>query len=104
MQFAYKRLTGNFTATAMITNRVDPASGSRWGQHGIMARDSTAIDSRMIHLQTNLASDGEPVDEPRIKHRPTNGDAEKFSTTWISEMATPALLPSINTNRRYANS
>ena len=37
MQFAYQRVSGDFTATARITNFVNPPA-ARWGRAGIMSR------------------------------------------------------------------
>ncbi len=37
MQYAYKSVTGDFVATARVTNVVNPPN-ARWGRYGIMAR------------------------------------------------------------------
>ncbi len=67
--FAYKKVTGDFTARAHIKSRVDPVAGSRWGKHGIMARYSTDTDARYTQCQTNVASSNEPIDLPRLQRR-----------------------------------
>lgn len=67
-QFAYKRVTGDFVATARITSRSDPA-GSRWGKHGWMARWTGAANSSYAMNMSCLAAPGEVVEFNALQFR-----------------------------------
>jgi uncharacterized repeat protein (TIGR01451 family) len=86
--FAYKPVTGDFSARVTITDRAF-VPGSRWGKHGIMARQDCTITSRysFIHDQ------GEDLqDATRMANRPTHGGADNF------EIVPAAVAPNNHAN------
>lgn len=82
-QFAYKELTGDFEIVAHITNRINPDAGGRWGKHGLMARWTLDANSRFTMLQTNLATPGQPIDEPRVANRVQHLDTGYTREWWF---------------------
>ena len=83
-QFAYAKIRGDFDVTARIANRL-PASGSRWGKHGIMARQDLTPRSRYSMTQDAVGDVGAAVhnDDDSIRHasRPTHGGSDNYEQT-----------------------
>ncbi|MCX9078748.1 MAG: hypothetical protein OIN84_12320, partial [Candidatus Methanoperedens sp.] len=75
--FAYTSVAGDFSASVRIAER-EFAPGSRWGKHGIMARQDCTVRSRY----TFLHDQGEdPQDTVRLAARPTHGGADNYEIT-----------------------
>jgi hypothetical protein len=78
--FAYSAVTGDFSARVTLAERVYPAITpiSRWGKHGIMARQDCSVRSRYTFIHDH----GEdPQDTTRMAVRPTHGGANNFEIT-----------------------
>ena len=67
MYYAYKSVTGDFDASVRITQRTNPA-GSRWGKHGLMARQTCHPNSRYSLAATHVSGEG-AYDTPRHQAR-----------------------------------
>ena len=75
--YAYSEVEGDFSARVTITDRQFPA-GSRWGKHGIMARQDCSDRSRYSFMHDQ----GEDLqDASRFATRPTHGGNDNFETT-----------------------
>jgi hypothetical protein len=72
--YAYKAVTGDFSARATIVDR-EFAPGSRWGKHGIMARQDCSPRSRYSFMHDHGA---DLQDAARFATRPTHGGADNF--------------------------
>ncbi len=72
--YAYKEVSGDFSARVRIANQ-DFAPGSRWGKHGIMARQDCSTDSRY----TFISDHGEDrQDATWLAARRTHGGVDNF--------------------------
>jgi thioredoxin reductase (NADPH) len=72
--FAYKEVAGDFSARVTIRDR-QFAPGSRWGRHGIMARQDCSPRSRYSFI----ADAGEdPQDSTSFEGRQTQGGGDNF--------------------------
>jgi hypothetical protein len=58
--FAYRRLAGDFSVTARITNRVFPPEGGRSARYGLMARRDCSPTSKYSLVHANLEADPGP--------------------------------------------
>jgi hypothetical protein len=84
--YAYKPVTGDFSARVTITDRVF-AVGSQWGKHGIMARQDCSTTSRYSFIH-----DQQDPDATRMANRPTHGGADNY------ENVPAAVAPDIHAN------
>jgi hypothetical protein len=74
--FAYSRVEGDFTFTTHIAGRRF-VPGSRWGKHGVMARQDLSNRSRYSFMHDQ----GEDLqDATRWASRPTHGGADNYET------------------------
>jgi hypothetical protein len=78
--FAYKEVTGDFSARVTITDRVF-ATGSRWGKNGIMARQDCSTRSRYSFIHDSNDGPAGELDPTRMANRPTHGGADNFEYT-----------------------
>ncbi len=67
--FAYQTVEGDFSARVTIQSN-DYAPGSRWGKHGIMARQDCSMRSAYSFTHENGL---DPQDAMRMAHRATHG-------------------------------
>lgn len=85
-QFAYSKIRGDFDVTARIASRV-PAAGTRWGKHGIMARQDLTPRSRysMTHDAIGDVTAGADNNDESNRHacRPTHGGSDNFEQTTL---------------------
>ena len=81
-QYVYKSVSGDFMATARVTDRVDPPAGTMWGRHGIMARYTCDSSSKHSTIETGLTSPGDSVGLPRhhfrITHLTEDGNLDDY--------------------------
>jgi hypothetical protein len=78
--FAYKEVTGDFSARVTITDRTFSSTSPGWGKHGIMARQDCSVRSRysFIHDHDDQPTATHPT---RMANRPTHGGADNFEIT-----------------------
>jgi hypothetical protein len=77
--FAYNTVSGDFSARVTIVNREHPpVAASRWGKHGIMARQDCNIRSRYSFVHDHGA---DLQDTTRFATRPTHGGRDNFEIT-----------------------
>jgi hypothetical protein len=86
--YAYKPVTGDFSARVTITDRVF-TTANRWGKHGIMARQDCSVRSRYSFVHDQGA---DPQDATRFASRPTHAGADNFETN------PPAVAPDNHAN------
>jgi len=80
--FLYNRVQGNFVMTAHVAERSE--APSRWGKHGVMARQDLLTRSRyaFVHDQQDPVVPGdEDQDQTRFAARPTHQGNDNFETT-----------------------
>jgi hypothetical protein len=78
--FAYTEVTGDFSARVTVTDRVF-AAGSRWGKHGIMARQDCSTRARYSFIHDSNDGPAGELDPTRMANRPTHGGADNFEIT-----------------------